>query len=61
MDEAHQGPDVMTPCKPEHSAMDVDATAAPCIELVPSDSKPLFADNSATLKPEHCVVLPPTR
>jgi len=27
------------------------------IALVPSDSKPDFSDNRATLAPEHCVIL----
>ena len=29
------------------------------LELVESDSKPDFADNSSTMLPEHCVLLAP--
>lgn len=31
------------------------------LELVASDAKPAFADHSAHLNPEHCVMLPASR
>mmetsp|Transcript_12803 Transcript_12803/g.15898 ORF Transcript_12803/g.15898 Transcript_12803/m.15898 type:complete len:96 (+) Transcript_12803:313-600(+) len=33
----------------------------PTLDLVGSDSKPEFADNSSTMLPEHCVLLAPGR